>query len=146
MIPQKEKFIICDIDGTLSDCSHRRHWVEGPGKKNFEKFYSECFADPVHWDIANLIIGQVNPVIYCSGRPEKWRKVTLDWLTHHGMPKGELLMRKDGDNREDYIIKEELTAFLTPADVWFILDDRDQVVRMWRGRGFRCLQVADGNF
>jgi len=28
----------------------------------------------------------------------------------------------------------------------FVLDDRDQVVNMWREQGFKCLQVAEGNF
>ena len=31
-------------------------------------------------------------------------------------------------------------------DVLCVLDDRDQVVRMWRHRGLTCLQVAPGNF
>jgi hypothetical protein len=31
-------------------------------------------------------------------------------------------------------------------DVQFVLDDRDQVVEMWRAMGLTCLQVAPGNF
>ena len=27
-----------------------------------------------------------------------------------------------------------------------VFDDRESVVKMWRGRGLRCLQVAEGNF
>jgi hypothetical protein len=27
-----------------------------------------------------------------------------------------------------------------------VLDDRDQVVTMWRGLGLTCLQVAPGDF
>jgi hypothetical protein len=34
----------------------------------------------------------------------------------------------------------------TPENTFLVLDDRDQVVKMWRERGFRCLQVANGNF
>ena len=30
--------------------------------------------------------------------------------------------------------------------VLFVLDDRNQVVDMWRDIGLTCLQVADGNF
>ena len=35
---------------------------------------------------------------------------------------------------------------IIPANTFIVLDDRDQVVKMWRERGFRCLQVANGNF
>jgi len=32
-------------------------------------------------------------------------------------------------------------------DVLFVLDDRDQVVNMWRNElGLACFQVANGNF
>jgi hypothetical protein len=29
---------------------------------------------------------------------------------------------------------------------FFVLDDRDKVVAMWRSKGLICLQVAEGNF
>jgi hypothetical protein len=31
-------------------------------------------------------------------------------------------------------------------DVKYVIDDRDQVVDMWRSLGLRVLQVAPGNF
>ena len=31
-------------------------------------------------------------------------------------------------------------------DVEFVLDDRDRVVKMWRDRGLKVLQVAEGDF
>ena len=34
----------------------------------------------------------------------------------------------------------------SPDEILFVLDDRSQVVKMWRELGLTCLQVADGNF
>jgi hypothetical protein len=57
-------------------------------------------------------------------------------------------MRSAGDMRKDSIVKEEIyrQEILGRYNVWFVLDDRNQVVDMWRLLGLRCLQVAPGNF
>ena len=60
----------------------------------------------------------------------------------------ELHMRKTGDSRKDCIVKKEIfdAEIKDKYYIEFILDDRDQVVKMWRSMGLTCLQVADGNF
>jgi hypothetical protein len=58
-----------------------------------------------------------------------------------------LLMRKDGDFRADHIVKQEiLDKHIDKERVLFVLDDRQQVVDMWRRNGLVCFQVAEGNF
>jgi len=57
-------------------------------------------------------------------------------------------MREVGDRRKDTEVKAEIYhRFIEPQyDVHYILDDRDQVVKMWRSLGLTCLQVAEGAF
>jgi hypothetical protein len=56
-------------------------------------------------------------------------------------------MRKDGDFRADNVVKQEiLDAHIDKDRVLFVLDDRQQVVDMWRRNGLTCFQVAEGNF
>ncbi len=57
-------------------------------------------------------------------------------------------MRAAHDDRADAVIKREIyDKEIGPRfDVLCVLDDRDQVVRMWRGLGLVCLQVAPGDF
>ena len=57
-------------------------------------------------------------------------------------------MRKQHDNRADWIVKKELFVdeISNIYDVKFVLDDRQQVVDMWRSLGLTCFQVAEGNF
>jgi hypothetical protein len=59
-----------------------------------------------------------------------------------------LLMRAEYDMRKDSIVKEEIyrQEILGRYNVWMVLDDRDQVVEMWRLLGLRTLQVAPGAF
>lgn len=85
-----------------------------------------------------------------TGRPEAYRDATTRWLTLHvGLRFGaNLLMRKDGDYRQDYVVKAELfdAHVRDEYDVLCALDDRDQVVGLWRAMGLRCLQVRAGSF
>jgi hypothetical protein len=144
--------IICDLDGTASDPSHRLHHIRGRGRKNWPAFFEACHADPPHDDIAEIVRALATPgrsVVYVTGRPERNRRATVEWLARHGYPEGPLHMRADADHRADDVVKEEILdreLKLTPQDVLCVLDDRDRVVAMWRRRGFRVLQVAEGDF
>jgi hypothetical protein len=69
-------------------------------------------------------------------------------LEKHGIKAMALFMRKSGDYRKDSVVKKEIYERHIKEDfnVEFVLDDRDQVVKMWREQGLVCLQVAEGNF
>ena len=149
-----KNYIIVDIDGTIADATHRLHYIhdQGPGKKDWNAFFNECVHDTPHQDVIDLVrlcsVAHNHEVLYVSGRSDQVRLETRAWLVRHGLPFGRLHMRKQGDHRPDYQVKSEILdqIGLKPENVWFVLDDRDQVVDMWRNRGFRVLQVADGNF
>lgn len=56
-------------------------------------------------------------------------------------------MRKESDSRKDSYVKYEiLQNLIENYCIVYVIDDRDQVVKMWREAGLRCLQVAPGNF
>ena len=38
-------------------------------------------------------------VVYLTGRPERCRRDTLDWLAAQGLPEGQLFMRRNDDRR-----------------------------------------------
>ena len=87
-------------------------------------------------------------IIFLSGRSDKYKEQTLQFLKKCNWSNPQLYMRKDGDFRKDSIVKRELyqTHILGVANVQFVLDDRNQVVEMWRKEGLTCFQVAEGNF
>lgn len=165
-----KQIIICDLDGTLCNCEHRVHHVQRiddatklKRKPDWDAFYAgvkddtvneavlrvlENFLDSNHWDYE---------LIFSSGRPERCRADTELWLQEHGFDRrfdcGEdgypytLLMRKDGDYRPDYVVKQRmLDKYIDKERVLFAMDDRNQVVDMWRRNGITCFQVQDGNF
>lgn len=156
---EKPSAIVCDLDGTLCNIEHRRHWVRGEGKKNWVMFMQGIPQDKPHqWCIDILYMFsqkiQKDPkeIVLCSGRGEEQRKATESWLNAHlpGHLKevSALFMRQAGDSRKDSIVKEMLLDFeiLTRYTPYLMIDDRQQVVDMWRKRGFTCLQCDVGDF
>jgi len=148
--------VIFDIDGTIADCTHRLHLIEGK-KKEWEKFFFACVDDKPIWNILALLDSlclarNSNDIIFCTSRPERTRKETSEWICRctgflH-ISKENLLMRADNDRRPDTIVKPELLekAGLTPEKVLFIVEDRTKVVVKLRELGYKVLQCADGNY
>jgi hypothetical protein len=87
-------------------------------------------------------------VVFMSGRDESCRAETEAWLAKHVGTAGPLHMRPAGDMRKDSLVKRELfdQHIAGRYAVRLILDDRDQVVSMWRAMGLTVLQCAAGDF
>lgn len=151
----KVRAIYCDLDGTLCDVEHRRHFVRGEGKKDWKSFFEGISLDPINEPVERVVKCMshlIYPIVYCTGRSEQYRDVTTEWLSRHGLLNLDhgtyLFMRPRSDSRADFITKELLLDFevLTRFDILFCLDDRDQVVDMLRRRGLTVFQVAKGDF
>lgn len=141
--------VIFDIDGTLADLTHRRHYVQTK-PANWEAFRlaadRDTLIEPVA--VAQRALLQTNNMILCTGRMEKERELTERWLLRHDIFFDRLYMRATNDTRPDFVIKEELLDRILADGFKPVLafDDRKQVVDMWRRRGLICAQVAEGNF
>lgn len=138
--PELSSAIIVDLDGTL--CLHN-------GRSPYAT--ELCDRDLLNTAIYNLIVNQVEQghyLILVSGREDKYRDLTEQWLGRYRIPWGFLYMRPTGDKRRDDIIKKEIfdREIRNKYNVLFVLDDRDRVVRLWRSLGLTCLQVAEGSF
>ena len=141
----KKKAIICDLDGTLA-------LLNGRSPYDASRAEEDLLNDPV----ANLIEVYAHQklhdidLILMSGRDDVYRPQTERWLKKHNITHYKALyMRKAGDKRKDSIVKRELYEkhVKDTYDVLFVLDDRDQVVEMWRKElGLTCLQVEYGDF
>jgi len=143
------KAIICDLDGCLALLNGRDPYK---GETCDQDLLNEPVASVVRWAYDNGYV-----IIFLSGREAKHSVPTTKFLENHGfyvldgeyVPGYRLHMRTTGDFRKDSIIKRELYEkyVLGKYDVLFILDDRKQVVDMWRlAYGLTVFQVAEGNF
>lgn len=132
--------IIVDIDGTLAHAGDR------------DIYDGFAAGDDTLDEIVSHIVETYESlgykIIVMSGRGSQYRQVTEQWLAKHAIWYDELLMRTEGDNRPDFVIKGELfdAHVREHYNVKFALDDRDQIVRLWREMGLKCLQVQPGDF
>jgi len=135
------KAIICDIDGTLAILNGRSPYDVGA-----------CEEDLLNKPVLDVVKNYYElgyQVILLTGRTDNFKIQTQNWLNTHSVPHHELIMRKKGDTRKDSIIKREIFEQNIQGKfyVQFSLDDRNQVVDMWRNEiGIACLQVNYGDF
>jgi predicted kinase len=138
--------IVVDIDGTVADHNGHRSPYD----------YSKVGKDSPIQDVIDIVtqVGKKYPVIFVSGRDDVCYVDTVAWITEHfGSDFMEndfqgLLMRETGDQRPDYIIKNEIydKKILPISNIVMVFDDRDQVVYHLRKRGITVAQVAPGRF
>jgi hypothetical protein len=132
--------ILVDIDGTLAKMVNR-------GPFEWHRVEEDEPVDTII-DIVDTECSSGTQIIVMSGRDGSCRPHTERWLDKHGIFHDALHMRAAGDMRKDSIVKLELfNEHIRPNyRVKYVLDDRDQVVDMWRALGLTCLQVAPGEF
>lgn len=138
--PHLPPAVICDIDGTLALIGRRSPYDT-----------ARCEEDELNHVVAGILSSLVEPrpaVVLVSGREARFRPHTERWLARHDIEYDELHMRPTGDFRKDTLIKREIfeREIRHRFRVEFVLDDRNQVVEMWRSLGLTCLQVAEGDF
>ena len=147
-----KSMVICDIDGTVANCEHRKHYLDNPvgDKKNWKGFFSEMDKDTPITDTIDTVRGMHklgHEIVFVSARPEDYRSVTEAWLEEHiDFPYTTLIMRHSGDSRQDAVVKEQILHkyFTGKYNVAFVLDDRPSVIRMWRENGLEVIDVGDG--
>ena len=143
--------LICfDIDGTLANIEHRLDYVRSK-PKNWKAFDAGIPNDKVNEPVAEVFDAMVmggHTVILASGRNERSRIATQDWLRKNGFSMYQkLYMRKADDFRGDDIVKQEIldqivTDYGKKPDMVF--DDRPRVVRMWRDNDIFVFNVYQG--
>jgi len=139
--PGTPRAIMVDLDGTLAIHDGRSPFDE-------TLIHTDVPNPAVVETIRQFYVGRHN-VVYCSGRTQGCYDETAAWIVVHvGIDDFDLYMRQVGDTRKDSIVKREIfdAHIRDEYDVRLVLDDRQQVVDMWRELGLTVFQVAPGDF
>ena len=133
------KTVVVDVDGTTAKSVSR-----GP----FDE--SRVMEDEPYTVVAAWVrsLYQSCNVIIVSGRHDGCGDDTWDWHEMHDIPFDHMLMRHNGDNRSDVIVKQEilneLAAVIGKENIAFVIDDRPRVVDMWKSNGLTVYPVRGG--
>lgn len=133
--------VLVDIDGTVA-------LMDGRSPYDMTRVGEDLPNDAVV-DVVHALYVSGLEVVFLSARNECAREATEAWLRKY-LRVGDirLFMRADDDYRKDAVVKRELfdRHIRHRYDIVAVLDDRKQVVDMWRSLGLTCLQVAEGDF
>jgi hypothetical protein len=147
------KTLICDVDGTLANVSHREHFLKQT-PKNWKAWFEFQGEDTINPEIRDIVTGLVNyhgwNAVVATGREDD-DGFTASWLEANGLGPNVLsaiYMRAKGDRSNDDVAKSAqfdrmIEEGYNPV---MVLEDRARVVKMWRAKGLRCLAVAEGDF
>jgi hydroxymethylpyrimidine pyrophosphatase-like HAD family hydrolase len=137
----KPKCILVDLDGTLAKLNGRDHYDA-----------STCKDDSVNivlWDTLKLFLQEGCRLIILSGRSEKFRLETIEWLHDKNIYYNGLYMRSAQDSeisgiefkRNIYlnVIDPEFRVILAFEDDWRVAD-------MYRSYGIECWLVDKMEF
>jgi predicted kinase len=139
-----KKVVVCDLDGTLCDCEHRRKYSHGE-TKDWDTFFSLITWDTLRKDVRDMLPVDPKEIILVSARPEKYRDLTLAWLNKMRIGYNVLLMRENHDKRDDTIVKNEIyEKYLKNLDIVKVIDDRPRIIKMWRSLGLEVVDVGNG--
>ena len=135
---------VVDIDGVLADVRHRLRFLERR-PKDWGGFFRAAPEDPLLETGRDTVLrlAEVCEVVYLSGRPEHCRADTEAWFARHGLPAGQLLLRRGGDFRPAKEVKVEVLRRLAQrAPVTVLVDDDPAVLEAARAAGFDVLPAT----
>lgn len=147
----KAPLAVFDLDNTLADTAHRQHFLERR-PRDWDAFFAAAPQDPPLPEGVALALESAREceVVYLTGRPERCRRDTLDWLAAHGLPEGRVYMRRDagpegggrGDRRPARFTKlDVLRRLARTREIRVLVDDDELVCEDAERAGFTVLRA-----
>jgi hypothetical protein len=134
---------VIDVDGVVADVRHRLGVLrQRPGDR--DSFFAAATADPPLRQGVDLVLGLAaeHDVVWLTGRPERSRADTEQWLVAQGLPAGTLRMRPDEDRRSARVFKRaELRRLARTRRVAVVVDDDPAVVTLLQDDGWPVLHA-----
>ena len=100
--------------------------------------------EPIHViiEIVKKKVESNDHLIFLTGRPEKYRKMTEDWLSKYFDNEYSLLMRKDGDRRNKIIVKEEIfNENFQKKQIKACFENDPELIELWQKLGLNVIDI-----
>ncbi|MFI7402523.1 HAD family acid phosphatase [Streptomyces sp. NPDC049541] len=125
----KRPIAVFDLDNTLADTAHRQRFLERK-PRDWDAFFAAAPDDPPIPEGIALVRESAKEceIVYLTGRPERCRRDTLDWLAAQGLPDGHVHMRRNDDRRPARRTKLEILRSLARTREVRVLVDDDELV------------------
>lgn len=141
--------VLCDIDGTIADLTHRLHYIKDDNR-DWDSFFASVSDDGFRRDVWDKVVADAKRhdavVIFLSGRSDVARVDTEIWLERNcGIEMPIVLMRREFDRRPDTDVKRDIFEWhFGDYNIVRVYDDRPRLVRMWQEMGLNVVDCGDG--
>ncbi|CAL9346443.1 LNS2 domain-containing protein [Streptomyces sp. enrichment culture] len=140
---KRRPLAVFDLDNTLADTAHRQRFLERR-PRDWDAFFAAAPHDPPLAEGIALVHESAREceIVYLTGRPERCRRDTTEWLAAQGLPEGALHMRGDTDRRPARFTKLAVLRRLARGrEVRVLVDDDELVCADARTAGFTVLHA-----
>lgn len=155
-------FAVFDLDDTLRNSSHRRHFIIPPGqvyveytainppgdfKPDWDAFFAASIDDPpiaAGMDLLKALYHAGHEIEIWTAAREDYRAETLDWLARNGVPDGLLTHMRPRDNYTKTVLLKEAWLLAHKPDI--IFDDHIGICQMARRHGVYACAVGDNAY
>jgi len=138
------KSAIIDLDGTLSDNSHRKHLIEGQNKE-WRKYLEKASEDELIENVTDFLrdLAEDHRIVILTMRSDEVRSQTLDWLKNHEIPFDKLIMLSEGrwEISDSKFKREKLDEIEDPV---LAIDDKTSNCEVFENQSLRTYTVEDG--
>ncbi|MFK4071548.1 HAD family acid phosphatase [Streptomyces sp. NPDC029674] len=144
MTKDKRPLAVFDLDGTLADTGHRQRYLERK-PRDWDAFFAAAPQDPPLAPGVELALASARDceVVYLTGRPERCRADTEEWLARHGLPAGRIWMRRNNDRRPARHTKlQVLHDIARTREIRVLVDDDDLVCEAAEQAGYPVHRVT----
>ena len=148
-INKGDDVVIFDLDGVISDASHRQHYLQGK-EKDWNGFFSACTEDPPIISGIKLIslLRKSHKTIILTARPYSIQSETIDWLKKYEVVWDALIMRSNDDHQQSPKMKLSALNQIRDAGYTPILafDDDPRNIEMFLGQEVPAISVHSGYY
>jgi histidinol phosphatase-like enzyme len=146
----KQKAIIVDVDGTIAKTPYPDAPRKSDGTQDWNAWIETTkYSNVIPWckEIVMAFYNKGYKIIFLTARngSAATEKATKYWLDANIGIDYELIMRSEGDKRDDFVIKREayFKKIALKYDVLFAIDDKRVNIEMFRDLGIAALHCDD---
>ena len=150
--PTGGPLVIFDLDGVISDASHRQHFMRG-AHKDFRGFFTSAGNDPpFEAGLAMAAsVADTHAVAILTARPDYITEMTRSWLAAHEVRHDLLILRPrrgQGSQGPSADFKRHELERLRAAGYQPVLaiDDDQRIIDMYRSEGVFALYRHSGYY
>ena len=139
----KKNIVICDIDGTVANNDHRQHLLKG--FKTWDAFFNALDKDTPIQEVIDYVLElhrDGKEIVFITGRPERYRKSTSEWLSRYFNFELNIYMRRDNDTRHKKLVKKEIfTENFNSKQIYISIENDLELIDLWKSLGLQVKEI-----